>query len=103
MASSGIETLEGKDSSLDDAYNSRENPIANCAVAAMRNGYSMFAVQNGGWCAASAATLETFDKYGESTDCEANGSGGPAAYNIYLLKGNYELPKSGADNKRHSS
>ena len=91
MVSSGIETLEEKDSSLDDAYNSRENPIANCAVAAMRNGYNMFAVQNGGWCAASAATLEIFDKYGESTDCEANGSGGPPAYNIYLLKGNYEL------------
>lgn len=34
-------------------------------------------------------------------DCEANGSGGPAAHNIYLLKGNYELP-SGTHNKRHS-
>ena len=25
-----------------------------CAVAAMRAGYSMFAVQDGGWCATSA-------------------------------------------------
>ena len=34
-----IETLEGKDSILDDAYNSRTNPIAKCAVTAMRKGY----------------------------------------------------------------
>ena len=61
-----IETLEGKDSILDDAYNSRANPIAKCAVAAMRKGYSMFAIQNGGWCAASSTTQQTFDKNGKS-------------------------------------
>lgn len=81
-----IETLEGKDSILDGAYNSRANPIAKCALAAMRQGYSMFAVQNGGWCAASATALQTFNEYGKSTDCKADGEGGPWANNVYILR-----------------
>ena len=30
-----------------------------CAAAAMKAGYGMFAVQNGGWCAASAISPQT--------------------------------------------
>ena len=56
-----IQPLEGKDSILDGSYSSRKNPIAKCAVAAMRAGYSMFAVQDGGWCAASATAAKTFE------------------------------------------
>ena len=83
-----IQTLEGKDSILDGSYTSRTNPITKCAVAAMRAGYSMFAVQDGGWCAASATAPRTFDKYGKSTACMADGEGGPWANNIYLIRGN---------------
>ena len=54
----------------------RENPIAKCAVAAMRAGYSMFAVQDGGWCAASATAHQTYDKYGKSKACGPDGEGG---------------------------
>ena len=54
QANRAIRRLEEKDGILDGSYESRKNPIAKCAVAAMRAGYSMFAVQNGGWCAASA-------------------------------------------------
>ena len=72
-----IPTLEGADAILDGSYSSRKNPIAKCAVAAMRKGYSMFAVQNGGWCAASATAPQTFDKYGKSAACKADGDGGP--------------------------
>ncbi|PFX26527.1 Uncharacterized protein CXorf38-like [Stylophora pistillata] len=81
-----IETLEGKDSILDGAYNSRAKPIAKCALAAMRQGYSMFAVQNGGWCAATATALQTFNEYGKSTGCKADGEGGPWANNVYILR-----------------
>ena len=79
-----IPSLEGSDPILDGSdYFRRENPIAKCAVAAMRKGYSMFAVQNGGWCAASATAPKTFDKYGKTHDCEDDGEGGPWANLVY--------------------
>ena len=82
-----IPTLEGKDTVLDGSYASRRNPVAKCAVAAMRLGYSMFAVQNGGWCAASASTPQTYNKYGKSAACRADGEGGPWANQVYVIKG----------------
>ena len=81
-----IPTLEGADAILDGSYSSRNNPIAKCAVAVMRKGYSMFAVQDGGWCAASATAPQTFDKYGKSAACKADGEGGPWASQVYFLK-----------------
>ena len=53
----------------------------------MRKGYSMFAVQDGGLCAASVTAPQVFDKYGQSTNCEVDGTGGPEAINVYLIKG----------------
>ena len=53
----------------------------------MRAGYSMFAVQDGGQCAASVTALQTFDKYGKSTACKAEGEGGPSVNQVYLIKG----------------
>ena len=85
--SRAIPTLEGKDSILDGSYSSRTNPIAKCAVAAMRAGYSMFAVQDGGWCAASATASQTYDKYGKSTACKDDGEGGPWANDVYEFEG----------------
>ena len=72
---------------MDGSYPSRENPIAKCAVAAMRAGYSMFAVQHGGWCAASATAVKTFDKYRKSSACKQDGEGGPWANQVYVIKG----------------
>ncbi|XP_068694512.1 uncharacterized protein [Montipora foliosa] len=82
-----IQPLEGKDSILDGSYGARENAIAKCAVAAMRKGYKMFAVQHGGWCAASATADQTFDKYGTSAACGSDGEGGPWANQVYVIKG----------------
>ena len=70
---------------LDRFYSDRKNAIAKCAVAAIRAGYSIFGVQNGGWCASSAAALQTFDKYGQSNDCGADGEGGPWANHVYTV------------------
>ena len=81
-----IQTLEGTDSILDGSYGSRKNPIAKCAVAAMRKGYAFFAVQNGGWCASSDTAPQTFDKYGKSTACASDGEGGPWANQVYFIK-----------------
>jgi len=85
--SRAIPTLEGKDSILDGYYSSRTNPIAKCAAAAMRAGYRMFAVQDGGWCAASATAIQTYHRYGKSTACKDDGEGGPWANQVYELKG----------------
>ena len=79
--------LEGKDPILDGTYWTRKNPIEKCAVAAIRAGYSMFAVQHSGWCAASATAPKTFDKYGKSTACGSDGEGGPWANDVYVIRG----------------
>ena len=72
---------------MDGAYWTRKNPIAKCAVAAMRAGYSVFTVQHGGWCAASDTAAETFNKYGKSTACKSDGEGGPWANQVYVING----------------
>ena len=82
-----IKTLEGTDPILNGSYSTRKNPIAKCAVAAMRKGYNCFAVQDGGRCAASATAPQAFDKYGKSTACKGDGEGGPWANQVYVIKG----------------
>ena len=47
----------------------------------------MFAVQDGGWCAASKTAPITFDKHGKSSACKSDGEGGPWANQVYLTKG----------------
>ena len=79
-----IPTLEDADAVLDGSYPSRKSPIAKCTVAAMRKGYSMFAVQNGGWSAASATAPQTFEKYGKSSACKSDGEGGGGANQVYV-------------------
>ena len=83
-----IRSLVGTDPILDGSYRNRKSPIAKCAVAAIRAGYRMFAVQNGGRCVASATAPQTFDKYGKSTACKADGEGGQNTYQVYIIKGN---------------
>ena len=82
-----IKTLEGTDPILDGLYRSRKDAIAKCAVAAMKRGYTMFAVQDGGWCASSSTAAVTFDKYGKSTFCASDGEGGGWANQVYVIKG----------------
>ena len=84
-ASRAIATLEGKDSILDGSYPPRVSPIAKCAVAAMKRGYHMFVVQNGGQCFANATAPLTFSKYGKSTACWNGGEGGPWANDVYFI------------------
>ena len=79
--------MEGTDPISDGSYGTRKDPIAKCAVAAMRKGYIMFAVQNGGWCAASGNAPHTFNEYGKSTACRSHGEGGLWANQVYLITG----------------
>ncbi|XP_006815386.1 uncharacterized protein LOC102804547 [Saccoglossus kowalevskii] len=80
-----IATLEGTDSRLDGAYRYRTNPIEKCAAVARDNGYGMFAIQNGGWCASSCTACQTYDIYGPSAACTGSGKGGSFANDVYIF------------------
>ena len=82
-----IPTMEGLDPLLDGAYPTRVNPINKCAEVALKRGYKMFAVQNGGWCAGSTTGHLTYNTYGPSSDCLPDGEGGPWANQVYILQG----------------
>ena len=81
-----IPGIEGTDPVLDGYYISRQNAIVKCAVAACRKDFKMFALQDGGWCASSATVLDTFNKYGQSLDCQEDGEGGAWANNVYVFQ-----------------
>jgi len=84
-----IPTLEDTDPVLDGgvfSYQSRQNAIVKCAVAARKRDFPAFALQDGGLCAASANALKTFNKHGKSSDCKNDGRGGPFANNIYVFQ-----------------
>ncbi|XP_029180470.2 uncharacterized protein LOC114948063 [Acropora millepora] len=84
-ALASIPFLEVTDSILDGPYRSRTNPIAKCAVAAMRKNFNIFAVQDGR-CAASATASQTFDVRGKSDACLCEREGGSLANQIYSLE-----------------
>eukprot|EP00058_Branchiostoma_floridae_P000553 XP_002586041.1 hypothetical protein BRAFLDRAFT_110129 [Branchiostoma floridae] len=82
-----IPTLEGTDPRLDGDYKSRENPIEKCYQVALSRGFTVFAVQAGGWCGGSADGLNTYNKYGPSTTCASDGEGGPYGNEVYKITG----------------
>ncbi|CAH1239935.1 VCAN [Branchiostoma lanceolatum] len=72
---------------LDGKYLFRQNPIEKCYQVALSRGLTVFAVQNGGWCGGSADGLNTYNKYGPSTACKADGEGGEMANEVYKITG----------------
>ena len=85
-----ISSLEGQDPILDGPFTERENAISKCASAAIKAGFIIFAIQDGGQCFSSATAPQTFDKYGESNDCQSDGEGGRMANHVYYIKGTIE-------------
>ncbi|CAH3194780.1 unnamed protein product, partial [Porites evermanni] len=83
-----IQTLEGKSRLLRGGYRRRRHAIEKCALAAIRRGWRVFAVQHQGWCASSRTAHLTYRKYGTSNRCR-NGKGGPWANDVYVLRGKY--------------
>ncbi|XP_019623335.1 PREDICTED: mucin-19-like [Branchiostoma belcheri] len=80
-----IPTLEGTDPRLDGRYLYREQPFEKCLAVAQSRGFSVFALQNGGWCASSAEAGNTYNMYGPSAGCGADGEGGPWANEVYRI------------------
>ena len=85
-----ISTLEGRSFLLTGSYRSRRYAIEKCAQAAYKRGYKLFAVQHGGWCAASRNGHRTYARYGKSNRCR-NGKGGPWANDVYVLRGGFPV------------
>lgn len=82
-----IGSLESANASLlDGPYKTRENAIVKCALEAAKNGYSVFAIQNGGACFSDSYAVKMYSMYGK-TSCPAGGKGGPLVYEVYLLGG----------------
>ena len=81
-----IMPIEGKHDLLKDAYRSRTDAYEKCLKAALSFGYKVFAIQHGGWCASATDAEETYDKYGESNACQADGEGGPWANQVYKIE-----------------
>ena len=52
----------------------------------------MFAVQDGGACFSSPGAPSTYNKYGRSYGCRADGEGGPSANQVYVVKGKCPIP-----------
>ncbi|XP_078670977.1 polycystin-1-like protein 2 isoform X2 [Branchiostoma floridae x Branchiostoma belcheri] len=80
-----IPILEGTDPRLDGSgYQARSNAIKKCYKVALSRGLAVFAVQNGGQCFGST-TLDTYNKYGASSDCGEDGEGGLWSNHVYKL------------------
>jgi len=71
-----IPTLEGLDRVLDGNYQNRQEAIEKCVQAGFTRGYSIIALQNGGWCASSRNANEAYQIYGDVSSCPAKGGYG---------------------------
>ena len=90
-----IATLEGQDSILDGDYKTRQNAIYKCYQATKKREFRVFAVQDGGMCSASGTAYQTFQQYGGSNACKADGKGGLGANQVYCITGKHSaLSKS---------
>ena len=83
-----IPILEGTDKRLRGDYHRRRDAIEVCYQVAFERGFNYFAVQDGGWCAASANAGSRYNMYGRSRNCRGHGKGGPAANRVYKMSGN---------------
>ena len=69
-----------------DEYHAEVTGIQGCYEKAKSLGYEIFAVQNGGQCFTSATAGDTYKKYGASTDCKDDGTGGSFCQEVYKIK-----------------
>ena len=80
-----IQPIENIHPLLKDRYQSRNDAYDKCLKATLSFGYKVFALQDGGWCASASDAEDTYDKYGQSYGCGADGEGGRAANQVYKI------------------
>ena len=81
-----IQPIEGKHPLIEDDYKLRTDVYDKCLKATLSFGYKVFALQNGGWCASASDAEDTYNKYGQSNGCSADGKGGAMANQVYKIK-----------------
>ena len=64
----------------------RQDSVKKCAQVAKKQGFSAFAVENGGQCFGGENLLKTYKKYGRSRDCANDGRGGDYAMEVYAFQ-----------------
>ncbi|XP_078369213.1 uncharacterized protein LOC144653157 isoform X3 [Oculina patagonica] len=80
-----IPLLEAMSPLLDGSYMQRAAAIKRCAKVAYDLHLNVFAVQNGGQCLGGPQANLNYNKYGDSTQCQENGRGGPWANQVYSI------------------
>ena len=78
-----VPQIDGSDPRIRGNYKRRDNAINRCFQVARQRKMVLFAVQDGGWCAA-AANFKGYLRYGKSNKCR-NGKGGPWANDVYRI------------------
>ena len=79
-----VPTLEGSDPRLVlSEYPNRKDAIKTCFEVARERQMMIFAVQDGGWCAADD-NLDGYKRYGLSTQCK-DGKGGQLTNDVYRI------------------
>lgn len=63
-------------------FHRHKDPINACAMAALRRGYKVFAVENGGECYSGPRAYQTYNRYGPTNRCR-RGRGGSWAMDVY--------------------
>ena len=84
-----IHELTGSDPILNGIYPAQPGSfISKCAVAVIRAGYRLFAVENNDTCSANATTPQKIKKLKESKKC---GLGDANAFQVYNIRGNFKV------------
>ena len=65
--------------------------IDSCYRAAKEKGFHVFAVEDRVECRGGYSAAKTFNKYGKSSNCRADGRGGIWANQVYIIKGKGKL------------
>ena len=92
--------LEGKSSILDGSPQQRSDPLGKCSRAARERGFEIFSLQYGGQCFAGNGL--SYQRFGKSNDCNADGRGGTWANEVYAFNYNRNCrttPDFSHDNK----
>ncbi|EDO32458.1 predicted protein [Nematostella vectensis] len=64
----------------------RDVAVRTCADNARSDGYSVFGVQSGGNCYSGADAASTYNKHGNASNCDADGTGGSLSNEVYQLQ-----------------
>jgi len=80
-----IPQIDGSDPRINGNYKTRSDPFNKCNQVAYERGKKIFAIQDGGWCAA-ADDENSYKKYGASNNCSSDGKGGPWANQVYRVE-----------------